>query len=152
MTATPLGWSGLHTGDSLGAILNALASGATAESAAIDNTEATLGQAAYDTADLFFYGSAGITPGSGSPYIQAAICASDDGTNYDEYGVSNSQLFPVNTCVTLPLIPSTARTVFRLPGLIIPPTLFKVVIYNLAGVALATTVTASLYRYQSQAG
>lgn len=154
MTTTPTGIIVEATGDSLGTILNSLASGGTAISAAIDNTAATVGHAPYDIADVQLV-FASTTMGSGSPFIQAAIVAALDGTNYETWGLSNSQIFPIPGSASEPLLPSTAYTTIRIKGLILPPALFKVAFYYNGGTtppALPASVTATLYRMQGGIG
>lgn len=152
MAVTPLGWAALNAPDSLGAVCNALANAAVATSAAIDNTEATVGHAAWTFADVWLVMSAAITTGAGAPYVQAVAVPTLDGTNYPPIAASNGQIFPVSGSVTTALAPSTACTTILVRGLPIPPTKFEVAILNESGVAFAATVTASLYRGGYQAG
>lgn len=152
MTTTPTGII-TNTADSpFGTTLNSLASGSAVLSSAIDNTAATVGHAAYDLAEVWITLTGGITTGSGSPYVQAAVVASLNGTNYEINGVANSQVFPIPGSGTEPLLPSTSVTYVRVKGLILPPALFKVYLLNLAGVAFAATTTATVYRMQGGIG
>lgn len=152
MTATPLGLSAYNTADALGSACNALANGAVAVSGVIDNTPATLGHAAYEFGDIELVMSAAITSGSGSPYVQAVALRCLDGTNYDQAGVSNNQIFPVTGSVPEPVFPSGSISVIYIKRVPLPATLFKIAILNETGVAFAATVTASLYRGEYQAG
>ncbi len=151
MAVTPLGWAAVNTPDALGTVFNSLASGAAATTAAIDNTETTVGSAAFEQGDLWLVMSAAITTGTGSPFLVATVLESLDGTNYEPALVSGTTLYPIERSSTKPLDPSTAYTVLRIP-LLIPPSLFKVALLNNSGVAFAATVTASLYRKRGQAG
>ena len=151
MTTTPIGWAAPNAADALGTVFNALAAGAAAVTAAIDNTAATVGSAPFDRAMLWLVMSAAITAGTGAQNIQAVALPSFDGTNYDSSYVNGTTLYPLELSSTKPLDPGAAYTVIKVP-LLIPPTLFKVALLNNSGAAFAATVAASLYRMRGQAG
>ena len=163
MAGVGLGNGLLQNGISLGAVFNALAAAGTAETAAIPLPYVT--NASYSTVfygDIELIGSSttpNFTTGAGSPYIQGAWLVANSGTNYDYYGTSNSQLFPINyTSFTVPLVPSiTIGTVLRLTGLVLPfiPSVSanaKLVIFNNSGATFPTVVTATLYVGGASAG
>ena len=160
MAATGAGNGLLQTAISLGTVFNSLASGSDAITAALTLPIVTnAASAAVDIADLELVMGASITTGSGSPYIQGTWINDNDGTNYDTYGVVSSQLYPINRySFTIPLMASTAYTVIRQPGLLLPLVSStssagpKLVLYNLSGVTFNSTVTAGLYPAGSNFG
>ena len=151
MATTPLGWAAPNAPDALGTVFNALAIGAAAITAAIDNTEATVGSAAFEEAELWLVMSAGIIAGAGAPSVLAIALPSYDGTNYEPTFVNGTTLYPIAGSSTEPMDPGATYSLICV-RLYIPPTLFKVALLNNSGVQFATTVTASLYRLRHQAG
>lgn len=129
-----------------------LASGASSLSAEIDNTAATVGHTPFDLAEVLITFAAAVTTGAGSPYVQAAIVAALDGTNYEASGVTNGQVFPVGGSGHESLLPGTAIKAVRIKGLVLPPSLFKVLLYNGAGAAFDATTAAVVYRMQGGIG
>lgn len=160
MAATGAGWGLVQSGISLGSVFNALASGATAETAAITIPLVTNSTAATPSeANIELVMSASITTASGSPNVQAVWLSADSGANYDVYGVSNLQLFPFGReeFHQETLLPSTAYNVLRF-RMALPPVSGTstggpiLVVYNNTGVAFATTVTATAYPVGSDIG
>jgi len=90
------------------------------------------------------------TSGSGTPVIQAVFITKTDGTNFDPYGTNNNQLFPFDySFFRIPLIPSTAYTILKAKGIVIPAVPsgsnnIEIVLYNLSGVSI-TVNSAGLY-------
>ena len=160
MAALGLGYGALQTGISCGTVFNALAIAGTAITAALALPLVTNATAGYVTeADLELLLSASMTTVAGAPNIQGFFALANSSTNYDQYAVSNSQLFPiVDTSFTFQLLPSTAYTaVIRIPRLILPRVASttanpKLVLYNNSGVAFPATVTATLYPSGYDAG
>ncbi len=97
------------------------------------------------------------TTGAGAPSLQGVFLVEDDGANFDPYGFSNSQLFPIeDSLFTIPLMPSTAMTIIKRKGLILPAvpstgSVVKLVIFSLFGVSI-TVGSANLYCYGSSIG
>ena len=160
MAANGAGWALTQAGISLGTVFNALASAATAETAAITVPLVTSSAGATPQwVDIELVMSAAITTGAGTPNVQAVWLSADSGTNYDVYGVSNSQLFPFarEEFHQEPLLPSTAYSVIRF-RMILPPVastsvaMPKLVVFNGAGAAFAATVTATAYPVGSDVG
>lgn len=146
-----LQWTAYNTPDTAvaGASMNALANGAYALGAAIDNTSAL-----YTDADLWLALSGTITTGSGTPVINVWLLPSLDGTNYPTTGgTTTAGATQVNLGVGSIVIPATTNVQFMaLRGIPVPPALFKIQIQNAAGVAFPSTNTCvcSLYRYRLQ--
>lgn len=160
MAANGAGWGLVQTGISLGTVFNALAAAATAETAAITIPLVTNATAATpDSVDIELVMSAAITTAAGTPNVQAVWLSADSSTNYDVYGVSNSQLFPFGReeFHQESLLPSTAYAVLRF-RMALPPVLstssgnIKLVVFNNTGVAFAPTVTATAYPVGSDIG
>ena len=160
MAANGAGWGLVQAGISLGAVFNGLASGATAETAAITIPLVTNATAATpQEADIELVMSAAITTGSGTPNVQAVWITADSGSNYDVYGVSSLQLFPFGReeFHQETLLSSTAYSVLRF-RMALPPVAStttggpKLVIFNNTGVAFAATVTATAYPVGSDIG
>ena len=160
MAATGTGYGLIQAGINLGALFDSLGSGATAESPAV-----TFPFATNATASTPFWGDltlafASTAMGAGTPNIQGVWIVSDDGTNYELWGVSNSQLFPYNTpyFFQVNVLPTVAYTLIRAPAIQIPPVLStgtanpKLVLFNNLGVALPATVTATLYPFGGSIG
>ncbi len=141
----------LQTAISLGSVFNAMAIGATVETAAFAIPTVTNATAAYcNYADLWLILSVATTTSAGSPNLQGVIIVSDDGTNFEPYFTINSQLFPLSNGFTYPLAASSAYSLIRVPNIIIPfipssSAVAKLILYNNLGVALPATVTATLY-------
>ncbi len=150
MAGTPIGFAAVKAADALGTVFNALGQGAAATTIAIDNTEATIGSAAFDTAMLWLTFAA-LTAGTGSQYMTAVALPSFDGTDYDPAFVNGLTLYPIENSSTKPINPGASYSVIKIP-LYIPPTLFKIALLNNFGFNLPATVTASLYRMRGQAG
>ena len=159
MAALGYGWGATQTGISLtgASFLTTIANTATGISAAF--TIAALSTAAGATPVLanLQLNITSATPAAGAPNIQGVFLVKDDGTNYDTYGVSNSQLFPIDmTSFTSQLQPSVATTIIKVKGIVLPfvpsaGTNVEFVIYNLSGVSI-TINSADLYPAGYDAG
>lgn len=158
MASTPLGLGALQTGINLGAIFESIATGTLITSAAFAPAalSGSAGGSFPDMCDLWLVMGAAMTLGTGAPFIQAALLPSNDGTNYEIAGVSNSQLFPYAGGVTTPLIPSqvyASGNVIRVPGIVFTSAPFAKLIANWQGGAtLPASVTAALYPSGYSAG
>jgi hypothetical protein len=128
--------------------MNALANGAyTQPGAAIDNTSGL-----YPLGDLVIVLSSAVTP-TISPLVGIWILPSPDGTNYPTPPGTAAAAAPANLYAgTMTLVASVSTSVMVVRGLVLPPSLFKVMIQNQLGVALpsSTTSTCKLYRYSEQ--
>lgn len=151
-------WTDFNAADTAvaSASLNGLLSGAAAANhvlgAAIDNRLSASGGWVYG--DLEIVLSAAITTGAGAPFLAAFIIPALDGTNYattngaSTAGPTASQYGGQR--VSPPA--ATAVQVLHIRGLILPQSLFKVMLNNQLGVALPATSTSTckLYRYSEQ--
>jgi len=131
-----------------GTSMNALANNAYALGAAIDNTSGL-----YLLADLVIVLSSAVTVAAGSPLVGIWILPSPDGTNYPTPPGASAAAAPANLYAgTITLVGSVATSVMVARGLVLPPSLFKVLIQNGLGVSFpaTTTSTCKLYRYGEQ--
>lgn len=141
-------WTSYNTADTAIAStsLNALANGAYALGAAIDNTSGL-----YLYGDLVIVLSSAITPSSGSiPTVPVSLLPSPDGTNYPTSGSGTTGNLLVGV---ISAVASVATSVLVLRGIVLPPALFKIQIQNNMSVAFPATSTSTgkLYRYNEQA-
>ena len=152
--ATGYGWGALQTAialTGLGTIANT-ATGITAAFTLPLATNATAGTVQVGDLELTITSA---TPTGGN--IQGVFLVSDDGSTFDPYGVSNSQLFPFDSYwFQIPLLPSVAVTQIKKKGLWLPPvpsggSNVELVLYNLSGVSI-TVSAANLYPAGSSAG
>lgn len=144
-------WTGYNTADTAvaGTSMNALANGAYAIGAAIDNTSGL-----FMLGDLVIVLSGAVSVPAGSPTIGIWILPSPDGTNYPTPPGGTAALGPANLYAgTIAMVPSVSSSVMIARGLVLPPSLFKVMIWNNLGIAFpsSTTSTCKLYRYNEQA-
>lgn len=147
--STLLGWGAIDAGTTLTALQTTITTGTQVTSAAVDNTVATLAQAAYEEASLLLVCTS-FTPSATPPFVTATITEALDGTNYETAAVSGTTLYPVVGSRSVPLN-AVAQTVVRVPGLQLKPVLFKVSLFNNAGVSMIIS-TAKLFRFLHQAG
>jgi hypothetical protein len=144
-------WTSYNTADTAvaGASMNALANGAFALGAAIDNTSGL-----YLYADLQLVLSSAVAVPAGLPTIAIWLLPAIDGTNYPNPPGGTAVLGPTNLVVgTISAVPSVSSSVFSFRGVPLSPSLFKIMIQNNLGVAFPSTNTSvcSLYRYGEQA-
>lgn len=150
MSGTVLGWAAPSAAISLGTAFNGLAAGGPVTVGPIDNTVATLGHAAYDTAELELV-FASTTVGAGNPSINLAVADAFSSGNYQTAGAVSTTPYPLTNSAVEPLMPSTAYTVI-LVRFAIRPVLFKVLVINNMLVPFPSPVTANLYLLQGRAG
>lgn len=159
MTATPFGWAATNTVDSLtnagwSTSLYSLTNGSASVSAAIDNTEATVGTAAFTEAALVIDLGASTSLGtSGLVQLSAVPIDCYDGTNYQPSFVASGTLYPLDRqrIQTFPISISARYLIVR--DLFLYPVLFKIAIVNNTGVTWPSSgVVASLYRFRPQSG
>lgn len=122
--------------------LNSLANAAlSAQSAAIDNLT-----------DLYQYIElelvlASLTP-TGTPYCGVYLVKQIDGTNYEDLTTSATHLL----IATFPFSTAVAAKRIIVSNILIPPTAFKLAVYNGAGPALAASgSTLKFRRFNEQA-
>ena len=158
-TGTPIGWDASDGGTAWAPTawttsLLSLANGASSVSPVVDNTVATLGEAAYDIGVLEINLGASTTLGSSLPVtLQAAILNSVDNTNFDAAFVSNSTLYPLETWSQASFPASASAQLLLVKILPLLPALFRVALLNTLGVPFpASGVSSTFYRYRGRAG
>lgn len=159
MTTTPIGWAANDGGTtwasaSWSVALNSLTTGSGSVSPSIDNTEATVGSAAWDEGMLEINLGASTALGTtGIVVVSAAPLDSPDGTNYQPSFVSSATLYPLDRqrSQQFPLSISAQYLIIR--GIQLYPNLMKIAIINNTGVTWPTSgVTSIFYRMRKQAG
>lgn len=126
-----------------GASMNALASGAYALGAAINNTPTAGSTVSYDLADLTLTLSSAVTTGAGSVFLTVWILAAVDGTNYPTPPGATAGPAPLSLSYSFQQIASTSTTTIVCPNIPILPYNFKVQIQNNLGVAFPATSTST---------
>jgi hypothetical protein len=131
-----------------GASMNALANGAYALGAAIDNTSGL-----YLLGDLVIKLSSAVTAGATLPTLPVWILPAIDGTNYPTPPGGTAGAAPGNLLAgTAAMVASVSTSLIVIRGLVLLPSLFKVLIQNNLGVAFPATSTSTcqLFRYGEQ--
>ena len=129
----------------LGAELNNLANGAySAASGAIDNSTT---KHLYMALELNL---ASLTPGAANTGITIYLIPSIDATNYGDGGGAVAPGFETYLCCFAALSTSAGVKLRTIAGLPIPPFLFKLVLLNGSGVALAAAANTLEYRLYSE--
>lgn len=132
--ANAIKWEGAPTsrGNVLTTELNSLANGGySAAGTEIDNS------ANLDQWGSFEINLASLNPTTGA-YLQLFIVTAPDGTNYEDNPSSTNPGYHASVAV-LPLATGTATKRVMSPWFRLPPTKFKVVLLNGAGVALGAS-------------
>jgi hypothetical protein len=143
-------WTTYNAADTAvaGTSMNALANGAYALGAAINNTSGL-----YLLGDLLLTLSSAVSVPAGSPSIGIWILPALDGTNYPNPPGGTAGNAPGTLYAgTITMVASTSTSIMVARGLVLPPSLFKVMIQNNLGIAFPSTNTSacSLYRYGEQ--
>lgn len=145
-------WTAYNTADTAisGTLMNALANAAyTQPGTAIDNTSGL-----YLYGDLSIKLSSAVSVPAGAPTISIWILPAIDGTNYPNPPGNAAAQPPANLLAgTIVMVPSVSSSVMIARGLVLPPSLFTVLIQNNLGVAFPATNTSTcqLFRYNEQA-
>jgi hypothetical protein len=126
-----------------GASMNALANGAYALGAAVNNTPTDGSVISYDMADLTITLSSAVTAGSGTPGITVWILPAVDGTNYPSPPGGTAGAAPLYLSSSFTVVASVSTTTIVCPNIPIPPYNFKVMIQNNLGVAFPATSTST---------
>ena len=159
MTATYMGWAPSDGGTvwaaaSWSTTLLSLANNTMALSPIIDNTETTIGSAAYDEGFLQIDLGAATTVGSTLPISVSAVALDSlDGTNFTPAYVSGTTLYPLDYQRAQSFGASVSQRFIHVRGIVLRPALTKIAIINNLGVAFpATAVTTTFYRLRKQIG
>ncbi len=159
MTATYMGWAPsdggtVWTAASWSTTLLGLANSAMSISPVIDNTEATIGAAAYTEGFLQIDLGAPVTFGTALPIAVSAVALdSFDGVNFTPAFSAGVTLYPLDYQCTQCFGASIAQQFIHVRGIFLYPSLIKIAIINNLGVAFpATGVTTTFYRVRQQAG
>lgn len=126
-----------------GTSLNALANGAYALGAAINNTPTDGSVVSYDLGDLTITLSSAVTLGTGAPSLVVWILPAVDGTNYPNPPGATAGAAPLSLSHTYQQVASASTTTIVCPDVPLPPYSFKVQIQNNLGVALPATNTST---------
>lgn len=156
---TPIGWAASDGGTTWAAAswstsLLSLTNASLTIGPAIDNTEATIGSAAYTEAVLQIdLGTATTLGSSGFPTLAAVPLDALDGTNYVQAFNNAGQLYPLDH-QRQATFPASASTRFiHIRGLLLRPALTKIALINNLGITLPSSgVSATFYRLLQQAG
>ena len=155
MSGTQLGLWALDNSITLSWIgLQGLANGSVAATAAFDNTEATIGSAAYDLCHLLVnLGAPTTVAGAGVPNIQAVATFAVDGTNYEAAYASAALLYPTEGMRQKAVGDGATVQFLLIQNIPLLSSLAKINLLNELGVAFpASGVTANLYRDRGRAG
>lgn len=130
--------------------LNSLASGASIDSAAIDNT--STGSPANMTLADFEINLASVNITSATGYFSIYLIPSIDGTNYPDYTTGTTPVTPAHYFAgQMNTIAKNGTQRQTLVGVQLPPGKFKVVLVNNTGVALAASSNVlTMRRYSLQ--
>jgi len=144
-------WTGYNTADTAltGTSMNALSNGGYSLGPAIDNTSGL-----FLLGDLVIKLASAVTAGATLPSVQVWLLPAPDGTNYPTPPGASAAAAPGNLTVgVISVVPSVSTSVMVLRGIVLPPSLFKILVQNQLGVAFpsSTTSTCQLFRYNEQA-
>lgn len=126
-----------------GASLNALANGAYALGAAINNTPADGTTISYDMADLTITLSSAVTAGAAPVGITVWILPAVDGTNYPNPPGTTAGAAPSSLSYTFQQVGAVSTSTIVCRDIPIPPYSFMVQIQNNMGVAFPATSTST---------
>lgn len=156
---TPIGWAASDGGTAWAAAawstsLLSLTTGSMTLSPAIDNTEATIGAAAYTEGVLQIdLGTSTTLGASGFPTLAAVPLEALDGSNYTPAFDNGGQLYPLDRQRVATFPASASTRYIHVRGLLLLPFLTKIAIVSNLGITLPSSgVTATFYRLLQQAG
>jgi hypothetical protein len=126
-----------------GSSLNALANGAYALGAAINNVPTDGTTISYDMGDLTITLSSAVTAGSGAPNIVVWVLPAVDGTNYPTPPGASAAAGPPGLSYTFQQVASVSTSTVVCRDIPIPPYNFKIMIQNNLGVTFPATTTST---------